>query len=61
MKPSLATSYLMLACHFAAGAVRARAIGGEALTKLSRLRAENARSCFREWQYHTAKAAALLS
>jgi len=58
MKPSRATSYLMLAVHFLAGALRARVIGGEALTKLSRLRASNARACFRDWLYHSRKAGA---
>ncbi len=58
MKPHRATSYLMLACHFLAGAVRARFIGGEALTKLSQLRASHARACFRDWLYHSRKAGA---
>ena len=57
MKPSLSTSYLLLAMHFLAGALRARSMGGDALTKLSQLRAANARACFREWQYHTRRAA----
>lgn len=58
MKPHLATAYLLLACHFLTGAVRARSIGGEALTKLGQLRASNARACFRDWLYHSRKAGA---
>jgi len=57
MKPSRATSYLLLACHFAEGAVRARDLGGEGLLGRARLRAELARSCFRDWRYHTAREA----
>jgi hypothetical protein len=58
MRPSLTTSYLLLACHFLSGAVRARATGMEPLIKLSRLRAYNARACFRDWLYHSRKAGA---
>lgn len=53
MKPSRATLYLILFSDFATRAIRARDIGGESLLKLSRLRAENARLCLREWHYHT--------
>jgi hypothetical protein len=48
----------MLACHFLSGALRARSMGGEMLTKLSQLRAANARACFREWLHHSRKAGA---
>ena len=57
MKPSLSTSYLLLAMHFLSGALRARQIGG-ALYVLAIARAHYARSCFREWLYHSRKAGA---
>lgn len=55
MKPSRATLYLILASHFAKGAVRARDIGGEGLLKRSRDRAALARACFTDWRYHTSR------
>jgi hypothetical protein len=58
MRPTRCTSYLLLAMHFLAGALRARSMGGDVLTKLSQLRAANARACFREWLYHSRKAGA---
>lgn len=55
MKPDRATAYYLLACHFLAGAVRARRIGGAGLLSLSRDRAGNAKACFLSWKYHLAK------
>jgi hypothetical protein len=52
MKPDRAAAYYLLACHFLAGAVRARRLGGEGLLKRSRDRAQLAKACFLDWRYH---------
>lgn len=59
MKLNTATSYLFLALHFMAGAVRsaglmhADADAREPFGNLRAMRAATARACLREWRWHT--------
>ena len=63
MKLTRSTSYLVRFVHFLEEAVRAAMLVHDdadarvAFSRLRAMRAANARSCLREWRWHTAMAA----